>query len=684
MRCASSVALRTGTLPSTFRSIAREVSVATESYRRIAYRVEHRAIRLGVGHAHGSRKKDMRAIPDPSRVDPWGVDATQLPAQTRVLSTCPGCAGEKKVACPSCAGVGQLRCANCGGGGKVQGQRGPKNCPSCRGRGTQSCKGCRSGRVTCPPCDGLGRAFAWLELERSESMQVRVYPKRGLAQLNPRVEEVADFDAVGPGSAVPLSDDSGWIGSIASASGQPLDPVLTGPGDRVVGQRIQKFESGVHDIGYRTWLGGGTVRVSPGAGVVLPDSDWSGLKRRAMASGAAFVLALLGATIVIGQYVGQHPWFETHGNAGTMRLLGLASAVFVGLWVARLLLVGAARNKVWLGVLAAPVLLGWSGIWMLWGADSPSLEAVVAATEAGNLEEAQAELTAVRSVLGEVEGIAAGDELIAEAQAEREAARKVQEDADHLARVTSATSLALGVSKAKGSWHDEAVALEARAVLRETGSRELERSVEAGDVEELEQLERLLAVVDEELAGSATAERKLAATKECTKADDFACASEALGTWTEADSEAVGETRFDDARSGMVGQLERAVADAQIGVEDLEARVAVLERTIANAKLYEALTQEKAPRRIAGMERAKAKASRKVAARKRSEAQRDARAEKAEARRRKAAERKARKVSKPARSWGGDRVQCCDGTRSPSCTYSRSLRGCCSHHGGVC
>lgn len=32
-----------------------------------------------------------------------------------------------------------------------------------------------------------------------------------------------------------------------------------------------------------------------------------------------------------------------------------------------------------------------------------------------------------------------------------------------------------------------------------------------------------------------------------------------------------------------------------------------------------------------------------------------------------------------------DRVQCCDGSLSPSCRYSQgSLRGCCSYHGGVC
>ena len=79
-----------------------------------------------------------------------------------------------------------------------------------------------------------------------------------------------------------------------------------------------------------------------------------------------------------------------------------------------------------------------------------TLDAVVAATEAGDLEEVQSELTAVRSQLGEVETVAAGDELIAEAKAEREAARKLQEDADHLARVWSASTLVVGGVEGEG------------------------------------------------------------------------------------------------------------------------------------------------------------------------------------------------------------------------------------------
>lgn len=225
-----------------------------------------------------------------------------------------------------------------------------------------------------------------------------------------------------PGPGAGGTPGTGWSGNAFRSSNRRYTGLGTGPG----------------------WA---AARVSPGAGVVLADSDGSGLKRRAMPSAAAFVLALLGAMVVVGEYVGQHPWFEMHGNAGTMRLLGLGSAVFVGLWVARLLLlVGAARNRVWLAALAAPA---WVGDRRAVGADSPVLEAVVAATEAGDLDAAQEELTAVRSLLGEVEGVAGGEELRPEARAEREEARKVREDADHLAQVTSATKLTLGVSKAK-------------------------------------------------------------------------------------------------------------------------------------------------------------------------------------------------------------------------------------------
>lgn len=55
-----------------------------------------------------------------------------------------------------------------------------------------------------------------------------------------------------------------------------------------------------------------------------------------------------------------------------------------------------------------------------------------------------------------------------------------------------------------------------------------------------------------------------------------------------------------------------------------------------------------------------------------------------EAARQRQAAAEARRRERAERSWSSNRVRCCDGTLSPSCTYDRSLRGCCSWHGGVC
>ena len=38
---------------------------------------------------------------------------------------------------------------------------------------------------------------------------------------------------------------------------------------------------------------------------------------------------------------------------------------------------------------------------------------------------------------------------------------------------------------------------------------------------------------------------------------------------------------------------------------------------------------------------------------------------------------------KQVQSWNYTRLQCNDGTRSPSCVCGGETRGCCSHHGGV-
>ena len=57
-----------------------------------------------------------------------------------------------------------------------------------------------------------------------------------------------------------------------------------------------------------------------------------------------------------------------------------------------------------------------------------------------------------------------------------------------------------------------------------------------------------------------------------------------------------------------------------------------------------------------------------------------------ELRRRAQQEQEARAEAKRERQrqWWSSPLQCCDGSRSPSCTQGGSHRGCCSRHGGVC
>ena len=152
LRKASLVAMKTGTRPSIFRSIVTKSEAGGESYRRVAHNIERRTVALQVTPGHGTRKQDIRPIPDAGAVDPWSVDPNELPSATACVATCPTCHGHKKVVCPTCSGSAQLRCGTCGGGGKVAGKRGSKNCPSCRGRGAVRCHQCSKGRVECPSC----------------------------------------------------------------------------------------------------------------------------------------------------------------------------------------------------------------------------------------------------------------------------------------------------------------------------------------------------------------------------------------------------------------------------------------------------------------------------------------------------------------------------------------------------
>ena len=684
-------AWRVGALPSTFRAAVVGTSVERESYRRIAYRVERRDVSMRLAYAHGSKKKDIASIPPPGSIDPWAVDPRSLPTQTRALIDCPSCYGEKKVTCPTCVGEGRVRCSYCGGGGRVHGQRGPKNCPSCRGRGDVKCAECTRGLVRCGPCDALGRAYAWLEVDGGQSIQVRVHPRGGIAHLHEGIDDPRDFDRVSAASRVPLVQDSGWIDPVATDLAAELAVQLVPRTDRVLAQRIQRFESAVHVFQYATGVGKGAIRVTGQPPAVLPESDWRGLRRRTilgvMVGAALFVAAL----VTVGAYVGRAEWFVGHGNGGAIGAVGLLGAVFGAFALMGLLLPRSGRSLVRTTLPGALLVASWLGIAGLWRTNGPSVEHAEQAIDGGDLAAARLELEAAQAVDAKAEGAADAFARLEAAEAAAEQERRERADAEHLARIEHATDVEAGLAALQGEWNDEGRAEGGRDALLAIAAKDVEVAVAAKDPAELERLAKVVGPLDARLGELAAERAQLARADECIESKDFACAADKLGDWKAADGDDGGQALHDELDTKLATALADSITVAAVDEADLERRLTTLDATLAQARLYEKVSGSSSPRPIAALEKERKRTSTLVDKQRAKLAKQAERERKAEERKRKAAEGKARRAASNAAAAQrraearADRVSCCDGTLSPSCHYSQgSLRGCCSHHGGVC
>ncbi|OJH41914.1 hypothetical protein [Cystobacter ferrugineus] len=160
-------------------------------------------IRWDPGEPTHSRKAEPP--PDPARVDPWSVDAEQLARESRVVTVCLGCQGEKRRSCSDCAGSARRTCRGCSGSGRVPGVKGGmKNCPTCRARGDVKCTACKSGKIDCVTCGADGRVDAWLEVETQLLTQVQSHPANRSSALHEKLTHPEDFDA--PPRATCLKD----------------------------------------------------------------------------------------------------------------------------------------------------------------------------------------------------------------------------------------------------------------------------------------------------------------------------------------------------------------------------------------------------------------------------------------------------------------------------------------------
>lgn len=673
-------------LPSTFRGAVSRVEEQHQEYRRAAYVIESRAVRLDVAAAHRTRKADAGSCPDPKRVDPWKVDPRSLPGETRRVAVCPGCEGSKKEVCSPCGGHGSVRCGECGGGGRVMGQRGPKNCPSCRGTGARRCNGCNGrGLVTCSPCEGLGRVWAWLEIDESRRTQVLAHPKSGAATLHEELEHPLDLERDPSMFPSALVSDTGWgldmPGGLAPELIVGIDPFS----DRIAARRLQVFRSAVFHCHYELLTGSGAVQVAGRRPQVLPESQWSPWRRRWVWSLAAGALTLLLAIVYRSAFASRAEWFAMHPGADAVLQLGFAAALLSVAAMAGYCLPSRARAWLRFRLPIAGVAGTWLWMLLIWLTATPSAESVRAGARQGDFEAARREARAIEVVDGPTEELRLAVEELEAAEAEAERLRRLALDEEHLHRVEQAGSVSLAAAEAARPWEFEDNREAAIRGLLQRADTELEELVGLQNRGGLESLAKAIAPFDQARAERIGSYEALAEAFQCRRNGDMRCVLRALAAVRVAKGDTAVGAALDESRQAARKELERRLEEPLLGKSaELDARQDRLRDLLEDAEIYRKLTGEPPPVDEKALRRQLGTVERSLEREEEREEARRLREEK-KAAREKVREEAARIRAEAAAERRADRVECCDGTLSPSCRYSQgSLRGCCSHHGGVC
>lgn len=679
LRRAARAAFWNGARPATFRSLVVKSEVEARRYRRVAHRIEKRAIVLQFAPASGSRANQVAPLPSPRGLEPWAVDPARLPAASEKLCVCPQCAGEKKVACPKCDGEARVRCPRCWGSGRVSGKRGLKNCPSCRGRATVQCKACTRGRVECPTCAGGGRVRAWLEVESSISVQIKVHPQSDLTDLHRDLHAVEDLDRDPGAYRVPRVHDSGWVNALSEALPLELEPRLDPVAERVIRQREQAFQADVFHLMYTTRTSTGVVHVAGNPPGILAGSDWWPLRRRLGLAIAAGLVMFFAAALLLGAYQARADWFRDHGNGGPMSLLGVLAAIVTSALVARAWLPQPLRGSKRIKVYGAAIAAAWLGMLALWLTGGPTLESIQASLARDDLQAARREADALQAIHASPAGLEDTLRLLAEREDQAERARRGAEDEQHLAQVTGAPTLAGAVESLRVQWWSEDVAREARAAVLARARAEVEQHDQAGDSAALTEVAGLLAPIDPELATGAQVRSALARAGDCLAQKDFACAIGELDAWKQQlDGDPATAAAHQALRDRCRTELRRWLTGASFEHTDLAERKLAIERAIVHAQLYDSAFGKPSPVPVQRLRAQLARTEKQIENARR-------RAARLEQRRQAAAEREARRrAAAQERRWrGSGGLRCNDGTLSPTCTCGGSWRGCCSHHGGV-
>ncbi len=395
LAAAARAASRHGITEREFRASVTSVEHAAEQYQRALHVIERRRVVVRWDAGAPTRSRNAEPPPDPARVDPWSVDAEQLARESRVVTVCLGCQGEKKRSCSDCAGTARRTCGGCEGSGRVPGAKGgTKNCPTCRARGDVKCTACTSGKIDCVTCGADGRVDAWLAVEKEVLTQVQSHPANRASALHEKLTLPADFDAPPRAWLNRLVEDGG-VQPPTQPCPEALRPRLDAVSDRLVSTRVQSFTGDVFRVNYATARGQGVVEVAGGRFAVTGATVWTPLSHRTKASWAAGIGAVLAGLLLWGLYVSRHAWFAKYGQPALVLLPVLIAAFFAFKAAGQRLLAPPARSasaqKGRFGALAACWLVALG----VFGLSGPTAQRAQAALDAGVRLRARAEIYAL-------------------------------------------------------------------------------------------------------------------------------------------------------------------------------------------------------------------------------------------------------------------------------------------------
>ncbi|MDB4984938.1 MAG: hypothetical protein JWN04_116 [Myxococcaceae bacterium] len=260
---------------SSFRASVSSVTRRVLRFTRARHVIEHRALTRRWLPAEARRSDELEPVISPL-FDPWQVELAALPAATRQLCVCTACQGD--------------------------------------------------GRPDCLACGGTGALQTWLEVVKTQRVEVSATP--GNVARHWLATSLDEEDFLREEWLHRLEREEVLAGDHDEHLGSELRPELA-QHERVLQVVLQTFVVDAYEVKYQTAFGVGRLELA-GSPLTEFDVQRAPLTRRNLvARSAAAVGALASVTVALANRV-QHPWFAKYGQDVPVLLIGLSASVLLG------------------------------------------------------------------------------------------------------------------------------------------------------------------------------------------------------------------------------------------------------------------------------------------------------------------------------------------------------------------